>query len=157
MLPNFVCPACKSNLIYISDSRLYCAVDDFYFHQQDGIWRFLLPDRSSYYKAFIEDYEFIRNQEKRGSTEPEYYRSLPYRDLLKQKEHGWSIRAQSFNGFIQQVLKPFEKEHPFPLTILDWGSGNCWLSNRLSVRGHAAAAMDILVNNMDGLSGLLAR
>lgn len=151
MLLDFACPACKSNLSKITDSQLHCPVDDIYFYRRDGIWRFLLPDRYAYYKPFIDDYEFIRNQEKRGSTDPEYYRALPYRDLLKQEHHGWSIRAQSFNGFIQHVLRPLELENACPLRILELGAGNCWLSNRLSARGHAVAAMDLLDNDWDGL------
>lgn len=149
--PDFVCPYCKSALTRISDSYLQCLFDDFDFEKKDGIWQFLLPDRWSRYEKFIKEYEFIRYQEKRGSPDPEYYRGLPFRDRSNQKDHGWSIRSRSFNRFVQEILEPVEKKFPRPLNILDMGAGNCWLSNRLSARGHHVAAIDLLVNDFDGL------
>jgi ubiquinone/menaquinone biosynthesis C-methylase UbiE len=38
-----------------------------------------------------------------------------------------------------------------PLDVLDLGAGNCWLSHRLSVRGHRPLAVDIFNDERDGL------
>jgi SAM-dependent methyltransferase len=38
-----------------------------------------------------------------------------------------------------------------PLKILDLGAGNGWLSNRLAARGHTLAAVDLGINDWDGL------
>jgi SAM-dependent methyltransferase len=38
-----------------------------------------------------------------------------------------------------------------PLRILDLGSGNGWLAYRMATRGHVAAALDVVVNDFDGL------
>jgi SAM-dependent methyltransferase len=37
------------------------------------------------------------------------------------------------------------------LDVLDIGAGNCWLSYRLSLRGHRPVAVDLITNSMDGL------
>jgi ubiquinone/menaquinone biosynthesis C-methylase UbiE len=37
------------------------------------------------------------------------------------------------------------------LSVLDLGAGNGWLSHRLAQRGHLVAAVDIMVNDFDGL------
>jgi ubiquinone/menaquinone biosynthesis C-methylase UbiE len=42
----------------------------------------------------------------------------------------------------------FEKKH---LRILDIGSGNCWMSYRLSLLGHWPVAIDLSVSPLDGL------
>jgi hypothetical protein len=40
-----------------------------------------LPEREAHFSRFVEDYEFIRASEGRGSTSDDYYLALPYRDL----------------------------------------------------------------------------
>ena len=37
------------------------------------------------------------------------------------------------------------------MQILDLGAGSGWLSNRLALRGHQVAAVDLTINNFDGL------
>jgi ubiquinone/menaquinone biosynthesis C-methylase UbiE len=63
----------------------------------------------------------------------------------------WHTRAASYNTFIKHVITPLEQARQRPLTILDIGAGNGWLSYRLSTRGHAVAAVDLLTNRFDGL------
>jgi len=49
------------------------------------------------------------------------------------------------------VVAPLEQQAGRKLRILDLGSGNGWLSNRLARSGHAMAAVDLADNNFDGL------
>jgi Methyltransferase domain len=140
-----VCPRCKSNLEKISEDELRCFQDDLKFYKVDGIWRFLLPERNGYYARFIQDYEAVRRLEGRGSVDESYYRTLPYHP-----SNDWQIRATSFNEFLKRVIVPSEKNKK-PLHIVDLGAGNCWLSNQLASRGHDIAAVDLTVNDFDGL------
>jgi ubiquinone/menaquinone biosynthesis C-methylase UbiE len=142
---SFVCPRCKSAPEKISDHELRCSQDKLTFYKVDGIWRFLLPEHESHYARFIADYEAIRRFEGRGSQDESYYRTLPYHS-----SSDWRIRAVSFNAFIKQVVIPFEKNKR-PLQILDLGAGNGWLSNQLASRGYDVAAVDLTINDFDGL------
>lgn len=105
----------------------------------------LLPGREPFYTRFIEEYQGIRRREGRGSTNPEYYRTLPYHP-----SDDWRIRAKTFDVFVKKVLGPVENLR-VPLRILDLGAGSGWLSNRLSGRGYEVAAVDLMVNDFDGL------
>ena len=65
----------------------------------------------------------------------------------------WAMRAKTFRHFLRKVLRPLEQRTNRPLDILDLGAGNCWLSYRLSLRGHRAIAVDIFADEEDGLGG----
>jgi SAM-dependent methyltransferase len=140
---NFICPRCQSNLQKTSDQEFQCLVDHLSFRQVDGVWRFLLPQRESHYAQFIKDYETIRSREGRQSKDPSFYRSLPYKDTSGRFSADWRIRAVSFQ-FLERML-------PARSTVIDLGAGNGWLSNRLASAGHEAYAVDLLLNEEDGL------
>jgi ubiquinone/menaquinone biosynthesis C-methylase UbiE len=142
---SFVCPRCRFWLNQTAPDELRCSQDGLIFHKVDGVWRFLLPERVKYYARFIRDYETIRHYEGRGSQDEAYYRTLPYHP-----SNDWRIRATSFNAFIKKVMIPIE-ENKKPLQILDLGAGNSWLSNHLASRGHVVAAVDLTINDFDGL------
>jgi SAM-dependent methyltransferase len=120
------------------------------FRKEAGIWRFLLPESEAHYSRFVSDYETVRHSEGRGSTSPDYYRALPFKDLSRRFSIDWAIRARSFNVLIKVLTRlqnPLERE----LRILDLGAGNGWLSNRLAAQGDRVIAVDLLINDQDGL------
>jgi SAM-dependent methyltransferase len=117
----------------------------------DGIWRFLLPESEAHYSRFIADYESVRQSERRGSTSAKYYRALPFKDLSGQFKSDWKIRARSFNVLVKNVLTRIQDPLERSLKILDLGAGNGWLSNRLAAQGDRVIAVDLLVNEQDGL------
>lgn len=139
----FVCPRCKGELKLEAPDQLRCEKEALTFNQIDGIWRFLPPERESYYARFILDYEAVRRFEGRFSADASYYRALPYRDLNGRFSSDWKIRAASF-----RILA---KTLPLRSVVLDLGAGNGWLSNRLSLMGHDLYAVDLSVNPDDGL------
>lgn len=145
------CPNCHRLLIDRDPETKACPGDGLTFQRVDGIWRMLLPGRLDYFSAFLQDYETIRRSEGRGSRDKAYYARLPEWDLSGRLSHDWKIRAKSFKTFLQQVLIPLEKNLKRPLRILDLGAGNGWLSNRLALRGHDLAAIDLTMNDFDGL------
>ena len=147
----FACPRCGSALKLTSSGALFCPLDGLQFVRIDRVWRMLLPEREPFYGAFIREYETVRRAEGRGSQQAEYYSSLPYRDMSGRRVGDWRIRAASFNAFLAHVVQPLEALSKRPLNVLDLGAGCGWLSNRLAARGHCVAAVDLIVNDFDGL------
>ena len=147
----FVCPRCRSRLERTTPDCLTCPRDVTEFRYVDGIWRFLLPERETHYQRFITDYETVRRFEGRGSSDGDYYRALPFKDLSGHFSADWAIRARSFQVLVKKVLTPLQKRFQLPLNILDLGAGNGWLSNRLASQGNNVVAVDLLVNEQDGL------
>lgn len=147
---DFICPRCRAPLNLIAVDTLYCPADALRFERVDGIWHFLLPERAPLFEQFIRDYEAIRRAEGRISADTAYYRALPHFDLSKRMEADWRIRAASFDAFVTQVLLPLERPNA-PLTVLDLGAGNGWLSHHLARRRHTLFAVDLLTNDFDGL------
>lgn len=139
----FICPRCHADLQEISDLELLCKPDNLVFKKENGIWKFLPPERESYYQRFISDYEMVRHLEGRFSADASYYRALPFQDLSGKFPADWRIRAASFLA-LQKIL-------PATSTVLDVGAGNGWLSNRLSLLGYDVCAVDLLLNPEDGL------
>ena len=105
-------------------------------------------------RTFLEQYAIIRHAEGRGSSEPEYYRALPWRDLSGKNKAQWKIRARSYRHFEQTLLRDIEGAAKRPLRILDLGAGNGWMTNQLRRRGHHPIALDIFTDALDGLGAL---
>jgi SAM-dependent methyltransferase len=145
------CPKCGSPLVFGGSREARCTFEGDVFPCIDGIYRFLLPDRQQYFSSFMDDYQRIRRAEGRADKDPIYYRSLPYLEPTYPESKDWRIRATSFKVFTERVLQPLETEIGSPLKCLDMGAGTGWLSNRLVLRGHQAAAIDLLTNDWDGL------
>jgi SAM-dependent methyltransferase len=147
----WACPVCHTPLGELDAARRRCPKDELIYECRDGIWRFLTPDRAAHYAQFMREYQRVRAGEGRGSSEAAYYRALPFADLSDRFTMDWQIRARSFRSFAASVLEPRERALRRTLRVLDLGAGNGWLSYRLAQRGHAVAAIDLLVNPQDGL------
>lgn len=150
-----VCPHCKGALEPISADRLSCRRDGETYARIAGIWRFLPAERQTAVAGFITEYETVRQLEGRGSNSPEYYRSLPYEDHTGRFSDNWRIRARSFDHLVRRVLPGVETAVRRPMRILDLGAGNGWLSNRLAMLGHQLVAVDLCVNDFDGLGAYI--
>jgi SAM-dependent methyltransferase len=147
----FVCPRCRTTLERTTSERMTCPRDGLEFWKTDGIWRFLLPESEAHYARFIRDYETVRQAEGRGSTDPGYYRALPFKDRSARHASDWKIRARSFKVLVNNVLTRLQNPLERALKIIDLGAGNGWLSNRLAAQGDRVLAVDLLVNELDGL------
>jgi SAM-dependent methyltransferase len=122
---------------------------------RDGIWRALSPERMNHFRKFIAEYELIRAAEGRGSTQSEYYLSLPFKDISGRNSDQWAIRARTFRAMEQSIVAPLAQLNKHPLRILDLGAGNGWMSYRLALRGHLPIAVDLLANDRDGLGAAI--
>ena len=143
-----ICPVCRSSageLERIPEHCSPCAQCGFCSRKADGVVRALAPERRAYYERFLSDYGAIRHSEGRGSANPDYYRALPYRDISGKNSGQWEIRGRTYRYFETRLL---DKNR---LDILDLEAGNGWMSHRLAQRGHRPVAVDIFVDELDGL------
>ncbi len=165
----FACPVCQEPLEVVAPQRVWCPVDELTFECREGIWRFLPPERAAALAQFRREYETVRRNEVRGSDNPAFYRMLPFVMEKSQQisqikkifslralrplrlNSDWMQRARSFKVLVDRVVRPLEVQLKRPLRILDLGAGNGWLSNRLAQRGHVMAAVDLGVDEWDGL------
>ncbi len=138
------CPRCKASII-----ELDCTLCGFQMQIHRGIVHALPPERVTRYARFMEDYERIRAAEGRGSESEDFYLGLPYKDVSGRNSEQWHIRARSYDYLIQHVLKRNPQDGSG--RILDLGAGNCWMSFRLALAGYRPFAVDLLVNDRDGL------
>ena len=105
--------------------------------------------KASALQSFAQDYAAHRQAEGRGYAGEEllalpYVRSGP---LARQ----WTVRARSFEVFLDRLIRPMAAAAVRPLDVLDLGAGNGWLSYRMALEGHSATALDIRDDDIDGL------
>lgn len=51
----------------------------------------------------------------------------------------------------EKILPVLEEIFPHRADVLDIGAGNCWMSYRLALRGHRPTAVDLQLDDQDGL------
>lgn len=152
------CPACSGEMGLLitaaerAQDKVACAACNYVMRRIDGIWRAMRPGRASLLSEPLSSYEAVRKAEGRWSNDAEFYLSLPFKDTTGRFAEQWRIRARSFR-FMTRKLLPIcvRKAGKERLRIIDIGSGNCWMSYRLSLAGHLPVAADLSVNPLDGL------
>ncbi len=147
-----VCPSCKNELIK-QPNGWYCSNENFSFKISNGINVFLHPNREEILSQFLTVYQTNRNEEHWGDNNPEYYLSLPYKDISQQHTSVWKMRAKSFDIFLETIHSATLPESPL---MLDLGAGNCWLSLQMAKKGYNVVASDINNEQYDGL-GVISR
>jgi SAM-dependent methyltransferase len=148
------CPRCHNFLkapTNAAEPTRACSVCDFVMMLRNGIWCALPPERFAYFSNFIADYELIRAAEGRASHYADYYLALPYRDLSGNNSEQWTIRACTYSYLVKHILPKVKTHAGEGARVLDVGAGNGWLSYRLTQRGFRPVALDLLVNDQDGL------
>jgi SAM-dependent methyltransferase len=152
------CPSCFRALELIDyaaglvfEPEIRCPGCTFQLAQEHGIWKALPPARQHHYERFLMEYQVVRAAEGRGSPEPAFYLALPFRDLTGRNPNQWAIRSRTFRYIAHRILPELQSRTSTPLDLLDLGAGNGWLSYRLARRRHFPIAVDISVNNRDGL------
>jgi SAM-dependent methyltransferase len=123
--------------------------------QERGIWLALAKNRENHFEEFIRNYEAVRKAEGRGSEDPEFYLSLPYRDRTERNSWQWTIRARTYKYIEQKLLPEIRRHGSQVLSVLDLGAGNGWLSYRLASLGHRPVAVDLQTNAFDGLGAAI--
>ena len=152
------CPECRDFLIAISyrslaraSSGAHCTRCGTAFEQDQGIWQGLPESRHEHYARFIDSAEQTSQGAGKGSNDSDFYLGLPFRDLTKSGARLWAIRAKTFRFLQTKLLAEMTGEGDPPLTILDLGAGNGWMSYRLAQAGHRPVAVDLLTSLENGL------
>ena len=140
-------PLSKAALSVIAPEKLIEPNAQHVYQRVDGIWRMLLPQRERALAQFMQEYETVRLAEGRGSADSAYYRALPYEDLNGTMGDAWRIRAASYDCFCKHVVLALMPDS----SLVDLGAGNGWLAARMAAQGFDVAAVDLLVNPLDGL------
>jgi SAM-dependent methyltransferase len=150
-----LCRSCRTPLVLLStfdeSTSVLCLSCGVRTHRQNGIWVCLSPEKAHVYEQFVREYEYVRAAEGRGSFDPAYYLALPYEDLSSKMTKQWKIRARTYDYMKHYIIETRATRQGCPLRILDLGAGNGWLSYRLALLGHSPVAIDLLVNDQDGL------
>lgn len=94
---------------------------------------------------FATAYGSFRDAEGRSPLSPAAIRALPYEDLSGKLAPMWAERAKSYDRFTEATADLD------PGTMLDLGAGCGWLSLRMAATGWSAAALDVNVEDGDGL------
>lgn len=147
------CPRCAAAFEVTGDAivTFNCVECHFPMVHRDGIWHALPVERATYYSRFIKDFEAIRSAEGRGSRDTSYYLKLPAVDHSNSNAGQWKIRARTYRFLKRRVLPYINTRPESRARVLDIGAGNGWLSYRLAQLGMQPVAVDLLINNMDGL------
>ncbi|HLB31151.1 MAG TPA: class I SAM-dependent methyltransferase [Gammaproteobacteria bacterium] len=103
--------------------------------------------RIEHFSPFNEEYTRIRHAEGRGSSDASYYLRLPEPSPTDPMAWQWRMRAKSFQALYRTCLATAGA----PKKIVDLGAGVGWLCHRLALLGHAPLAIDLSVDDLDGL------
>lgn len=138
------CPRCRSDL-----DALDCTACGFAIVSEHDILRAWTPESRAHLARFVAEYERVRACEGRGSDGAEFYLNLPYRDASGRAVLQWRMRARSYDYVARHLLAGLGPRRGG--RILDLGAGNGWMSYRLALAGFQPCAVDLLVNDADGL------
>lgn len=141
------CPACRSDEFEtVVDSRI-CRNCGNRYTQNGGVWDFLPPERATAFEDFLDSYTRIRHAEGRGGYDAGFFKALPDCPVDHPVAWQWAIRRRSYEslmGKLKSMLIGGQR-------IIDVGAGVGWLSNRLAQAGFRPCAIDISIDDQDGL------
>jgi len=145
-----MCPVCKSDIGLLSwpGNKIVCRNCSDSFQSIEGIYQLISTDRLAKYEMFLDEYTRIRIAEGRGDHGNDYYQRLPEPSASDPLAWQWKIRNKSFRALLSALCLKSQKGKK----IIDQGAGVGWLCNRLAEMGHHPLAIDINMDDMDGLS-----
>jgi SAM-dependent methyltransferase len=152
------CPRCGGRIGHLpdtiaEDTSLVCPDCYLKLTCEHGIWRSILPERSTYFSRFMKEDQSDPSPE--DLARAEYYLALPYRDLSGRDNQQWALRSRTFQYIRRHILPSIVPKHGGTLRILDLGAGTGWLSYRLALDNHSPIAVDLLSNDHDGLGAAI--
>ncbi len=112
-----------------------------------GIHRLLPNERLVHFQPFLQQYTAVRVAEGRLTHSVEDFLRLPEPTPGDPFAWQWNLRRRTWSTVHDRVLSQLGSG----LTVLDVGAGVGWLSNRLHELGHHPHAIDLTVDDHDGL------
>ncbi len=146
----FACPICR-NALQQHSVEARCAACDRIYPCSSEIWRFLPEEHLSRYEQFLHDYRIIRTDQGWGQPDSAYFLALPEVAADDPQAKIWQRRRESRRVLLGDIIEPMAARRKRPLRIADLGAGNCWLAYGLAELGHMVAAVDLSVDETDGL------
>jgi SAM-dependent methyltransferase len=122
-----------------------CSGCGFRLETADGIVHALAPDVAAELAGFMRHYAAIRRAEGRGDEGAAYYLGLPRVDRIAPDAAQWRMRAITF-ACVLRLLRAMPSAR-----VLDLGAGNGWMSYRSALAGHRPVAVDLSLDDRDGL------
>ena len=146
-MTQLACPKCRAVLDGSNHEGSTCASCGEAYPVVDLIHRFLPAERLAHYQPFLRDYTAVRLAEGRGTADVAYFRRLPEPTRGGPIELQWKLRRRTWATVRDDVLPSLGDG----LVVVDVGAGVGWLSNRLFELGHVPHAVDLTVDDDDGL------
>lgn len=143
---NLLCPEC-GGVAFVAGVFLHCPAEGRRYPTLDGVLPLLSRSRRRQLAPFLAAYRIVRRAEGWGG-EASYYLDLPFRDRTGRHRAIWKLRARSFRAALREIGSAFGAA---PLQVLDLGAGNCWFAARLARLGHRVLAIDVHLDDQDGL------
>jgi ubiquinone/menaquinone biosynthesis C-methylase UbiE len=147
------CPQCHAPLTPQRD-ELAC-VNKHRYRLKNGIWPLLTAEARTRWAAWLKAYTTVRDEEGFSRAAPDsdlgpnaaYYMALPDYDLSGLYSATWKMRGRNYHDMAAHL----KRQLPGELSILDLGAGNGWMSRHLSEAGNRLCALDINMDDGDGL------
>lgn len=145
-IPVFGCE-CGPLLFDARATALECRACRVRIARDGNLFRCLDEPRRHRLAPFLDQYRVVRERDGYRSGRAEYYRGLPFTDRHDPQAAVWRIRRRSF----ARLCRLLPRRDGTPAAVLDLGAGCGWLSNRLTLAGWRAVAVDLLADDRDGL------
>ncbi len=149
-MPRLACATCRTRLP-LAPAPVRCDACGAVVTERNGILRCASQTRLEQARPFLEQYRAVRRSDGHVMRSAEEYRALPAVSPTAANVDEWRIRQES----LDTLLLAFSTTRR-SARVLDVGAGNGWLSQRLTVLGHAAVAVDISDDEGDGLGAAAA-
>lgn len=147
---DFACPICGTALRPEGED-VRCTGCDRLYRRLSGIWRFLPEERAPLYERFLREYRIVRAEQGWGRADASYFLALPSVAPDDPHREIWRRRSESRRVLLAEILQPMAARRQRTLRIADLGAGNCWLAYGLCTLGHRVAAVDLSLDEVDGL------
>lgn len=149
-IPRLACLECGTTLP-LAPVPVRCVECGALVVEREGVVRCATAERLARAQPFLAQYRTVRRADGHVMRSAEEYQALPSVSPTAANVDEWRIRQQS----LDTLLRAFSTARR-SARVLDLGAGNGWLSQRLTVLGHAAVAVDLNDDGEDGLAAAAA-
>lgn len=140
--PGWCCSYCAAPLEE-QEHGMSCAREGRWFATHHGVHRLLTQERRRELQPALEAYQRVRRDEGWRAD-----RSLPAVPASHPHAAIWRRRARHLGRALSLAS---ERLGPGPWRVLDVAAGCCWASARFLADGHSVAAVDVNLDEQDGL------